>query len=507
MSRFELEPVDGGSSIPLPPGETVLGRGPFFGVSDKRVSRHHGLLENQGGQLRIKPTHLNPCFCQSSLEDRPEPLERDQWHTLLPGDLFSLLPGKYIYRVVSISTDSTQRNSQCLEDEEPPSTSPKPHEEPVHPQPPNGQSDLTQSVTRKTQPTGSAPACSGEKEEGAETQAPHSQKQPSAGYSGSGSEDRPKPEQRKRVLPAWMMTAAPDVKSPSTCKGGMRRGRERAMPTQAKQPRPKQVRGRTVSSGEESEQAEVERTPRKRAKRIRSDEGEETKPKPVISSAVEARRPARPSRDETGEESDDVQEEKGTVSGGSALRASAPRRRRGEEPKDSGEKERRPQGRIVEAGGQEVNCAVSVGQSTGSLGPSQAKAHPRTPCPYGKDCYRKNPVHFQECSHPGDSDFEEGAGKEEEGEDDDRPECPYGTSCYRKNPLHKKEYKHTKDPAKSAPLDDDDGEIDDDDSFINDDSEDIDEDSDYVPPESDDSATEDIERLKKEAKAFLRRKK
>ncbi|KAG7492815.1 hypothetical protein MATL_G00019120 [Megalops atlanticus] len=506
MSTFELESVDGGSSIPLPPGETVLGRGPFFGVSDKRVSRHHGLLENKGGQLRIKPTHLNPCFCQSSMEDPPEPLERDRWHTLLPGDLFSLLPGKYIYRVVSISTNSTQRNSRGLEDEEPPSTPPKPCEEPVHLQALNGQSDLTQSVTQ-TQLTGSAPACSGEKEEEAKTQARGSQKQLSAGCSGSGNKDSPTPEQRKRVLPAWMMAAAADVKSPSTCKGDMKRGRERATPTPAKQPRPKQVRGRTVSSGEESEQGKVEHTPRKRAKRFHSDEGEETKSKPLISSAVEARRPARPSKDETGEESDDVQGEVGPVSGGSALRASAPRRRGGAEPKDGGEKERRPQGRIVGAGGQEVNSAVSVGQSTGSSGPSQAKAHPRAPCPYGKDCYRKNPVHFQECSHPGDSDFVEGAGEEEEEEDDDRPECPYGTSCYRKNPLHKKEYKHTKDPAKSAPLDDDDGEIDDDDSFINDDSEDIDEDSDYVPPESDDSAAEDIKRLKREAKAFLRRKK
>lgn len=41
---------------------------------------------------------------------------------------------------------------------------------------------------------------------------------------------------------------------------------------------------------------------------------------------------------------------------------------------------------------------------------------------------RKNPAHFQECSHPGDSDYEE---EEAEDADDDRPECPYGTHCYR----------------------------------------------------------------------------
>lgn len=33
MPGFELEQVDGGSPIELPYGETLLGRGPFLGVS------------------------------------------------------------------------------------------------------------------------------------------------------------------------------------------------------------------------------------------------------------------------------------------------------------------------------------------------------------------------------------------------------------------------------------------------------------------------------------------
>ncbi|KAJ8285061.1 hypothetical protein COCON_G00039110 [Conger conger] len=89
-------------------------------------------------------------------------------------------------------------------------------------------------------------------------------------------------------------------------------------------------------------------------------------------------------------------------------------------------------------------------------------------------------------------------------DDDERPECPYGTACYRKNPLHRKEYKHTQNPGKRAgPDEEEEGEEEDwdDDSFINDDS--GDEGSDYVPPESED---EDVQRLKKEAQAFLRKK-
>lgn len=40
---------------------------------------------------------------------------------------------------------------------------------------------------------------------------------------------------------------------------------------------------------------------------------------------------------------------------------------------------------------------------------------------------RRNPAHFLESSHPGDSDYE----VEEEKEEAERPECPYGTDCYR----------------------------------------------------------------------------
>uniref|UniRef100_A0A8C9XUV3 Zgc:165656 n=1 Tax=Sander lucioperca TaxID=283035 RepID=A0A8C9XUV3_SANLU len=95
----------------------VLTTGGF--VSDKRVSRLHGLLENLNGQLRLKPTHLNPCFVQSSLTDSPRPLQRDSWYPLRDGDLFSLLPGHFIYKVVAVGgedrTPSSRHESQILQ--------------------------------------------------------------------------------------------------------------------------------------------------------------------------------------------------------------------------------------------------------------------------------------------------------------------------------------------------------------------------------------------------------
>uniref|UniRef100_A0A8C4Z4M3 Aprataxin and PNK-like factor n=1 Tax=Gadus morhua TaxID=8049 RepID=A0A8C4Z4M3_GADMO len=115
MAGYELVRLDGGGRIHLPEGETVLGRGPLLGVSDKRVSRQHGLLENQNGRLRLKPVHVNPCFSlQGGALERPQPLERERWHPLRHGELFSLMPGSFIYRVEALGGEPlTPRYSSC----------------------------------------------------------------------------------------------------------------------------------------------------------------------------------------------------------------------------------------------------------------------------------------------------------------------------------------------------------------------------------------------------------
>uniref|UniRef100_A0A3Q3GC70 Zgc:165656 n=1 Tax=Labrus bergylta TaxID=56723 RepID=A0A3Q3GC70_9LABR len=131
MSGFHLVPVHGGGPIHLPPGDTVLGRGPFLGVSDRRVSRNHGLLENLNGQLRLKPTHFNPCFMQSSPADDPRPLQKGSWYPLRHGDVFSLLPGQFMYEVVAVGgeEEEEEQTASCLEKKK------KKEERPVSPQP------------------------------------------------------------------------------------------------------------------------------------------------------------------------------------------------------------------------------------------------------------------------------------------------------------------------------------------------------------------------------------
>ncbi|XP_014473170.1 PREDICTED: aprataxin and PNK-like factor isoform X3 [Dinoponera quadriceps] len=67
----------------------------------------------------------------------------------------------------------------------------------------------------------------------------------------------------------------------------------------------------------------------------------------------------------------------------------------------------------------------------------------REKCTYGTRCYRKNPNHKNNYSHPGDADYDADAD-----EVDNREECPYGNKCYRKNPQHKAQFKHISMPRR-----------------------------------------------------------
>uniref|UniRef100_A0A8C6BUH8 Aprataxin and PNK-like factor n=1 Tax=Monodon monoceros TaxID=40151 RepID=A0A8C6BUH8_MONMO len=191
MSRvFELQPQDGGHRVALAPGETVVGRGPLLGITDKRVSRRHAILEVVGGQLRIKPIHTNPCFYQSSEKSQLLPLKTNLWHWLNPGDSFSLLVDKYIFRVLSthseMEVERTLRNSQILDEDDILNETPKsssidlPDETPDAPQ-------LERSTEiGKTQTAANSVSFLDE--------------------SRDLSKQQPDPSQRKRILPAWMLT-------------------------------------------------------------------------------------------------------------------------------------------------------------------------------------------------------------------------------------------------------------------------------------------------------------
>ncbi|XP_014820017.1 PREDICTED: aprataxin and PNK-like factor [Calidris pugnax] len=176
-----------------------------------------------------------------------------------------------------------------------------------------------------------------------------------------------------------------------------------------------------------------------------------------------------------------------------------------------------------------LDCETEISDSTRSADASESSKHikrKRTPCMYGTGCYRKNPIHFQQFSHPNDDDYHETEMVTQDN-NDNRPECPYGTACYRKNPQHKLEYKHSAPPVtqrgtrqrtskngrraveKDGVNDDEPNEYDLNDSFIDDEEEECeptDEDSDWEPS-SEEKDSEDVETLLQEARKFVKTKK
>ncbi|NXF06941.1 APLF factor, partial [Smithornis capensis] len=163
-----------------------------------------------------------------------------------------------------------------------------------------------------------------------------------------------------------------------------------------------------------------------------------------------------------------------------------------------------------------LDCEAEISHSTRSAdAPKSSKhiQHKRTPCMYGSACYRKNPIHFQQFSHPNDDDYHDMEMVAQDNKDN-RPERPYGTACYRKNPQHKLEYRHSAPPVKKAVEKDsanggEANENDLNDSFIDDEeqeSEATDEDSDWEPS-SEEKDNEDVETLVQEARRFVKGKK
>ncbi|XP_043916077.1 aprataxin and PNK-like factor [Protopterus annectens] len=253
MPTFALQPVNGDSNIDLPDGETLIGRGPCFGISDKRVSRNHALLNVSSDGLRIKPTHINPCFYQPSDKDEQQVLEKDKWYPLYKGDIFSLLPDKYIFRVISTDsdsdTDATLNNSQILDeqllDEDPAPSSSVPLTVDKSP----GCSSVS-SIDQKTAPADQRNANNDKRNASNQTFQPFETED-------NDKKDQQRLPERKRVLPAWMLQGDLGNQSPSKSHN---KGNERA------------GRGKTKGNAEESKPGVSQQ---KRRQWSSSDSGEE----------------------------------------------------------------------------------------------------------------------------------------------------------------------------------------------------------------------------------------
>ncbi|XP_073528289.1 aprataxin and PNK-like factor [Phyllobates terribilis] len=473
MSGYQLEATDGSGSHVIPAGETVVGRGPLLGIADKRVSRNHAVLEVVDDKLRIKATHVNPCFYRASGKSTYEPLERNEWCRLSSGDCVSLLPDKYFFKVITRHPmeEATLRNSQGLgEDIEVDDVSPCP--------PLTTDTEATAHPKYAPSPTTSSSRTNGK----------ICNDLPSA-LSSEGDAKPVRPAPRKRLLPNWMLVGDLPVQALPT--PVITAGKKKRTTIQRVQ----------ISPSLKSKDEDI---PKKKQSEVSL---------PTTSSSL-TRITATPVSLQKDHVEDNEEEEMEEEHGDYTPKLSTP-------PPDNNSPSGSPSTSHMKPSVSNDNISLSPT----STQDTQQLPKKRVPCMYGEQCYRKNPVHFQEFSHPGDSDYcdvENGS----QDDNDDRPECPYGTDCYRKNPQHKLEYKHTRPPgrklrkripkkAKRSVLDDDsdnDGEnaYDLEDSFIDDDDEEedfdiTDEDSDWMP-DSQDKDSEDMNTLLKEAKKFVRGK-
>ncbi|CAF1990936.1 unnamed protein product [Rotaria magnacalcarata] len=64
------------------------------------------------------------------------------------------------------------------------------------------------------------------------------------------------------------------------------------------------------------------------------------------------------------------------------------------------------------------------------------------PCPYGANCYRKNPDHLKEYSHSGTVSTKITTKEIKPTNNKTLSICPFGATCYRKNLLHFAEFNH-----------------------------------------------------------------
>ncbi|XP_070368120.1 aprataxin and PNK-like factor isoform X2 [Equus asinus] len=521
---FELQPQDGGPRVALAPGETVIGRGPLLGI------------------------HTNPCFCLSTEKSQFLPLEINLWHQLNPGDSFSLLVDKYIFRVFSTHSEMemkcTLRNSQMLDEDNVLNETPK------------------SSSINLPDETAGAPQLE-RSTEVAKTQTATAKSVSFPGECRDVSKQQSNPAQRKRILPAWMLTDLRDQNLSAPVLTGdnivtQRSGKEGIYKDKTQVNITQQGKKRLISSGS-SESTSAEQDTGKKCKNADQEESViSSKPCPFFSiinmKAVEedffpivTKLLLKPkagdkswglrgmpqsfsaitvSNAEVNDTKTDTQrnkipiEELGKVSEHNIITEGTPNKE--DEAVSCSESCSRAQGKSFhdeaqgshpESSSDPSNPGTSRAKATDSVPQaSEENKVKRTSCMYGANCYRKNPVHFQHFSHPGDSDYG-GVQVMCQDEADDRPECPYGASCYRKNPQHKIEYRHGTLSMRSISGEDDDvgqpNEYDLNDSFLDDEEEEYeptDEDSDWEP-EKEDQEKEDTEELLKEAKKFMKRKK
>ena len=464
--------------------ETPLGRGKHFEINDKRVSRNHAVLLLDSDGLTLKSTHINPCFVYLKAKNKKILLKQGEDISLQEEDEFSLLQDKYQFLVqvslkenhkrvlveetASTSDNQTSKMSSKLEKKENDTITCQIH----------GNKEVTENVSAKkiSKLTKIFP-----------------QKKTTAKSDSTATSPTPA---KKRKLPRWM------IKNQSAFNDDA---------INLNKSNPSRSASANVCVTNES-----------------TNNCENT-----VAAAIANEKVGNNIHAELQE--NDVKRE--TLSGdfGKNNFVRSPRNIKPESPSVSRSTDVNSDDEAIEKNTSESNLTQNIDtekvskiagendtDTMSSLSNSSSPVKIREPCVFGKSCYRKNPVHLQEFSHPGDNDYVSHSSSNDE---DHRPECEYGLQCYRKNPNHKRKFRHTRrvNPKRIATKpkqDDQDEDNSYDDSFIDDEEEEeediVSDDSDWNPDlkkkqkesksDSDQDSDEDISALVSSAKKFTKNK-
>lgn len=380
--------------------ETILGRGKYFGISDKRVSRNHAILLNQNNVLTLKSTHANPCFLNLKTRNKKLLLKQGGSIALEDGDKFSLLQDKFFFSVKT--NDANNVNQSCLK----------------HTIEENHKNFELHSTIKTTLIDANG---NDEKDVyGDENESEKNSKNSSLEMSCV----------KKRKLPNWMKhspTKFSHEKSRKTEENSMQCG-DIANSSPMKESNLQDKRNNNGASS---------------IKII--DSVENRNAIAVASYADNANTFIESLRDDS----------LNLKTNSSTLNKSS------EDEEDFNNSSEQSTDEMAKnhlltvdnnncVGKNDLDCKTDdidertepeTSSSNNLLIPSFSQNVKREPCAYGRNCYQKNPIHRNKFSHPADDDY---FSSESNDSDDDRPECEYGLQCYRKNPAHKKQFKHTR---------------------------------------------------------------
>ncbi|KAL6062440.1 putative serine/threonine-protein kinase drkA, variant 2 [Balamuthia mandrillaris] len=109
--EVKLVPTNGGPTLELPKGSTILGRSPKFGITDRRVSRKHAqvLVSQETSSVTLMSLGVNPSFLQRGASKTVIP--KGELKMLENNDVISLLEGEVSFRVL-ISPDEEEEEEQ-----------------------------------------------------------------------------------------------------------------------------------------------------------------------------------------------------------------------------------------------------------------------------------------------------------------------------------------------------------------------------------------------------------